>query len=421
MSAARGTRSIGFLEFVVLAAATMSTQAIAIDAMLPAFPTIVQALKVGNPNHAQWIVTAYMTGLGAGQLVWGMLSDRFGRRPILLGGLSLYVLAALVCGFTGSFTALLGWRFVHGLAAACVTVTRSVVRDLYSGRQMARVMSLTFVVFLIVPIIAPSVGQLILLLAPWRTIFVVFAAFAAIVACWGFLRLPETLHPEYRMTLTLDHVAGAARMVYGNRLSMCYTLAMMVMFGTIMAYVGMVQQIFAEVFHRAGLMPSMFALCAIFMGMAAYMNSRIVERLGMRLISHTALLAFIAVTALHLGIALLGWEQIWTFVVLQAVSMACFSLSVSNFGAMAMEPMGAIAGIAASLQGFVSTFGGALVGALIGKQFNGTTVPLAGGALCCGLVSLGFVLLAERGRLFRAHHPCSEPMLVKGAKIQAAS
>jgi DHA1 family bicyclomycin/chloramphenicol resistance-like MFS transporter len=412
-----GTRSIGFPEFVVLAAATMSTQAIAIDAMLPAFPTIVRALNIADPNHAQWIVTAYMTGLGLGQLFWGVMSDRFGRRPILISGLSLYVAAALLCSLAGSFHALLGWRFLHGLAAACVTVTRSVVRDLYSGRQMARVMSLTFVVFLMVPIIAPSVGQLILLLAPWRTIFVVFAAFAAVVATWGFARLPETLHPEYRLTLTLPHIAAAARLVLGNRISMFYTLAMMVMFGTIMAYVGMVQQIFSDVFHRAALMPSMFALCAVFMGMAAYLNSRIVERLGMRLISHTALLSFIAVTALHLIIALLGWEQIWTFVVLQAVGMACIGLSMSNFGAMAMEPVGSIAGIAASLQGFVSTFSGALVGALIGRLFNGTTVPLAGGALCCGLASLGFVLLAEKGHLFRAHHVSSGPMNLHEAQI----
>ena len=134
----------------------MSTQALAIDAMLPAFPTIIAVLKVSNPNHGQWIVTAYMAGLGAGQLLWGMLSDRFGRRPVLLGGLALYVVAALLCGFTGSFAALLGWRFVHGLAAASVTVARSIIRDLYSGRTMARVMSLTFVVFLTVPILAPE-------------------------------------------------------------------------------------------------------------------------------------------------------------------------------------------------------------------------------------------------------------------------
>lgn len=420
MAETRTAHSLGFVEFVALAAATMSTQAIAIDAMLPAFPTIVAALQVGDPNHGQWIVTAYMTGLGLGQLFWGMLSDRFGRRPILLGGLTLYVIAALLCSLSGSFQGLLAWRFVHGLAAACVTVTRSVVRDLYSGRQMARVMSLTFVVFLTVPILAPSLGQLILLIAPWRYIFVVFAVFAALVATWGFVRLPETRHPEYRMTLTRKHVLHAAKLVLGTRASIFYTLAMMVMFGTIMAYVGMVAQIFSEVFHRPKLMPSMFALCAIFMGMAAYLNSRIVERLGMRLISHTALLLFIAVTGLHVLIAVMGLEQIWTFVVFQSLAMATFSLSVSNFGAMAMEPMGAIAGIAASLQGFISTFSGALVGILIGEQFNGTTVPLAAGALCCGMISLGFVLLAEKGRLFRAHHSSSDPKIVKGAQIEVA-
>jgi MFS transporter, DHA1 family, multidrug resistance protein len=420
MAERRTAHPIGFLEFVVLAAATMSTQAIAIDAMLPAFPTIVSELNVGDPNHGQWIVTAYMTGMGLGQLFWGMLSDRFGRRPILFGGLTLYLIAALLCSLSGSFEALLAWRFVHGLAAACVTVTRSVVRDLYSGRQMARVMSLTFVVFLMVPILAPSLGQLVLLIAPWRYIFVVFALFAAMVAVWGFLRLPETLHPEYRMTLTREHVLNAAKLVLGTRASIFYTLAMMVMFGTIMAYVGMVAQIFAEVFHRPKLMPSMFALCAIFMGMAAYLNSRIVERLGMRLISHTALLLFIGVTGLHVLIAALGFEQIWTFVVLQALTMAAFSLAVSNFGAMAMEPMGAIAGIAASLQGFISTFSGALVGVLIGEQFNGTTVPLAAGSLCCGFVSLGFVLLAEKGRLFRAHHSSSDPSITQHAPIEVA-
>src|ERR1700689_1792070 len=231
MAEGRTAPSVGFLAFVVLAAATMSTQAIAIDAMLPAFPTIITALNVGDPNRGQWIVTAYMTGVGVGQFFWGMLSDRFGRRPILMGGLTLYVIAALLCSLSGSFHALLAWRFVHGMAAACVTVTRSVVRDLYSGRQMARVLSLTFVVFLTVPILAPSLGQLILFIAPWRYIFVVFALFAAMVAAWGFLRLPETLHPEYRMTLTRKHVLNAAKLVLGTRASIFYTLPHMVVFG----------------------------------------------------------------------------------------------------------------------------------------------------------------------------------------------
>jgi DHA1 family bicyclomycin/chloramphenicol resistance-like MFS transporter len=412
--------AIGFVEFVALAAATMSTQAIAIDAMLPAFPTIVRALHVGNPNHVQFIVTAYMIGMGCGQLFWGMMSDRFGRRPILLGGLTLYVIAALACSFTGSFTALLAFRFLHGLAAASVTVVRSVVRDLYSGRDLARVMSLTFMVFLMVPIIAPSLGQIILLLAPWRTIFVVFGVFAASIAVWCSLRLPETLHPEYRLTLDPSHIARAVKMVLGNRLAMCYTFAMMVMFGSIMAYVAMVQQIFSDVFQRAALMPSMFALCALAMGVAAFFNSRIVGRLGMRLISHTALLAFICISAVHTLVAALGYEQLWTFVLFQAASMGAFGLAVSNFGAMAMEPVGAVAGIAASLQGFVSTFTGALLGAFVGRMFNGTTVPLAAGALCFGLASLIFVLIAEKGRLFYAQHGSETGTLDGAAQVEGA-
>jgi MFS transporter, DHA1 family, multidrug resistance protein len=395
---------IGFREFVALAAAMLSTQAIAVDAMLPALPTIVRELHVANANHGQWVVTAYVVGVGLGQLFWGLMSDRFGRRPVLLSGLTLYTLAAVLCALASSFPALLGWRLLHGLAAASVVVTRSVIRDLYSGRPMARVLSLTFVIFLMVPIVAPSLGQLILLLAPWRYIFIVFGAFAAVIGMWALLRLPETLHPEFRMTLTPSHVFNAVRLVLGNRISLCYTLAITVMFGSLLAYVGMVQQIFADVFHRASLMPTMFALCAVFMGLASLLNSRIVERLGMRRISHAALLAYIGVTLMHVLVAALGLENLWTFVALQSATMACFSLAVSNFGAMAMEPLGAIAGVGASIQGFSTTFGGALVGAAIGRQFSNSTLPLAGGALASGLACLGFVLLAEHGRLFRPHH-----------------
>ncbi len=418
MSEKREAAKIGFLEFIVLAAAMMSTQAIAIDAMLPAFPIIVRSLQIADENHVQWIVTAYMAGLGCGQLFWGLMSDRFGRRPILIGGLALYVAAALLAGLAGSFHELLAWRFVHGLAAASVVVTRSAIRDLYSGRQMARVMSLTFMVFLMVPILAPSLGQAILLVAPWRYIFIVCGVFAAFVAAWAMLRLPETLHPEYRLTLSRSHIVGAVRLVLFNRASLFYTFAMSVMFGGIMAYVGMVQQIFGEVFHRASLMPTMFALCATTMGVAAFLNSRIVERFGMRRISHTALLAYLAITGLHTVIALLGIEQLWIFVAIQSATMACFALSISNFGAMAMDPVAAVAGIGASLQGFMSTLGGALVGALIGRQFNGTLVPLAAGSLCCGVASLLFVLLAEKGRLFTGQHIAGEPGAVDGTPIE---
>jgi DHA1 family bicyclomycin/chloramphenicol resistance-like MFS transporter len=404
-----GSTRIGFAEFVVLVAAMMASQALAIDAMLPALPTIVRELHVGNPNHGQWVVTAYVVGLALGQLFWGMISDRFGRRPILLVGLGLYALAAISCGLSQSFTALLTWRLVHGLAASSVVVARSVIRDLYSGRHMARVMSLTFIVFLLSPIVAPSIGQLILLTAPWRDIFIVCGVYALIVWTWTLLRLPETLHPEYRMTLTGAHIAGAVRLILGNRISLGYTCAMTVLLGSLLAYVGMAQQIFGGVFHRPAQMPTMFALCAAAMGVASFLNSRIVERVGMRRISHTALLVFILVTLLHVLIAGSGLERLWSFLVLQSITMASFSLALPNFGAMAMEPVGSVAGIGASLQGFISTFGGALVAAGIGSLFNGSTLPLAAGALCCGLAALLCVLLAEQGRLFRTHPAIVEP------------
>ena len=398
------SKAIGFREFVAMAAALMATQAIAVDTMLPALPTIAAALGLRNENHSQWIVTAYLVGVGCGQLFWGLFSDRYGRRPVLLIGLSVYVVAAVLTGLSASFVTLLAWRFAHGLAAASVVVSRSVIRDLYSGRYMARVMSLTFIVFLTVPVLAPSLGQLILWLAPWRYVFLIFGVFAAAVFLWVLLRLPETLHPEYRLTLTSDHIVHAAGLVLGNRTSLWYTLAMTVMFGSILAYVGMVQQIFEDVFHRPGLMPTIFALCASSMGVTAFLNSRIVERLGMRIISHLGLLVFITITGAHVLIAALGLESLWTFVILQSATMACIGLTASNFGAMAMEPVGSVAGIGASLQGFISTFGGAVVGALIGRRFNGATLPLAAGAFVCGLSSLLFVLLAERWRLFRPHH-----------------
>ncbi|HEX2788836.1 MAG TPA: multidrug effflux MFS transporter [Steroidobacteraceae bacterium] len=398
------SKVMGFGEFVAMAAALMATQAIAVDTMLPALPTIGAALHLINENRSQWIVTAYLVGVGCGQLFWGQFSDRYGRRPVLLIGLAVYAVAAVLTGLSSSFTTLLAWRFAHGLAAASVVVSRSVIRDLYSGRHMARVMSLTFIVFLMVPVLAPSLGQLILWLAPWRSIFLIFGVFAVAVFLWVLLRLPETLHPEYRLTLTRDHIVHAATLVLGNRTSLCYTLAMTVMFGSILAYVGMVQQIFEYAFHRAGLMPAMFALCASAMGATAFLNSRIVERVGMRIISHLGLLVFITITGVHVLIAGLGLERLWTFVVLQSATMACLGLTASNFGAMAMEPVGSVAGIGASLQGFISTFGGAVVGALIGRRFNGATLPLAAGAFACGLSSLLFVLLAEQWRLFRPHH-----------------
>jgi len=395
--------SLGFPEFIALIAAILSTQALAVDAMLPALPRIVHELHVANPNYGQWVVTSYVAGVGLGQLFWGLISDRFGRRPILLIGLALYVTAAALCGMAESFRALLLWRFVHGLAAASMVLTRSVVRDLYAGRPMARVLSLTYVVFLMVPIIAPTLGSLILKVAPWRAVFQVFAAFAGLVGLWAYMRLPETLHPEYRLALASGKIIAAYRAVLWNRIPLCYSLAVMLLFGSLIAYVSMMPQIFASVFQHASWMPTMFALCAGSMGIASLLNSRIVEHYGMRRISHLALMCYLGVTALHLAVALMGMESVTSFVMLQSLAMGSFALVAPNFGALAMEPLGAVAGVGASVQGFVTTCGGAVVGSAIGRQFADSTVALTGGALVCGLACLLAVLIGERGRLFHGH------------------
>ncbi len=397
-------RALGFGEFVALIAALMAAQALAIDAMLPALPSITNSLHLMEENHSQWVITSYVIGRAGGQLCWGSLSDRFGRRPVLIGGLVLYATAAILCGVSSSFSALLGWRFVHGLAAASLVVARSVIRDLYSGRRMARAMSLTFMVFLIVPIVAPGVGQLILWIAPWRSIFLIFGVFGVSVAFWVALRLPETLHPEFRVRLNARHILGAAKLVLTTRTSICYTLAQTMLLGSLMSYIGMVQQIIAEIYHRGRWMPALFALSAIALGCTSYLNARWVERIGMRFISHIALLVFLFLALTHVCIAMHHAEPLWAFVLIQSACLASYGLAVSNFGAMAMEPLGAVAGVGASILGFICQFFSALIGAFIGWQFQGTTVPLAAGALGCSVAALLFALLAEHGRLFG---PCN--------------
>jgi DHA1 family bicyclomycin/chloramphenicol resistance-like MFS transporter len=293
-------------------------------------------------------------------------------------------------------------RVLQGVAAAATRVlATSIVRDCYSGRRMARIMSLSFIVFLAVPILAPTIGQLILLVAPWPWTFAALALFGLALLAWTALRLPETLHPEYRKPMSLRILLQSARKVLGTRASLGYTLASTLMFGSLLGFISSSQQIFATTFGAPHLFTTIFAAAAGAMAVASYVNSRIVERLGSRRISHGALIGFIAVALIHLAIALGGHETIWTFSILQAVLMGCFGLSASNFNAMAMEPMGAIAGTAASIQGFVSTVGGTLIGAVVGQSFDGTTVPVSLGYVVLGVLTLLAVFITERGRLFR--------------------
>ena len=403
--AAPARKGPGFPEFVALIAMMMALNALAIDAMLPALPAIGDALGIANENSRQWIITAYLLGFGSAQLVYGPLADRYGRKPVLMIGLSLYVLFSVLAAFAPSFELLIAARVGTGLGAASLRVLAvSIVRDRYSGRTMARVMSLSFLVFLGVPIIAPTLGQLVLTVAPWPWIFGVLAVAGGAFMLWAALRLPETLHPEDRLPIRAGRIASAFREAVTHRQSIGYTLAMTAITGALFGFINSSQQIFFDVFQAPGLFTTVFALVAGGIAVASLLNARLVERLGSRLISHSALLGFIAMAALHSAVALSGHETLWTFAVLQGLTMFCFGLIAGNFGSMAMEAMGHIAGTATSAQGVISTTAGSSLGFLIGQQFDGSVVPMALGMMVMGVAALASVLVAERGRLFKARN-----------------
>lgn len=392
---------LGMRESVALMAALMALNALAIDMMLPALPAIARGLGVSHPNDQQYVIIAYTIGFGAGQMVWGPLADRFGRRPLLVVGLSLYALLAISCAVAPTFALLLAGRAAMGAAAAATRVlVTAMVRDMFEGEAMARVMSLVFMVFMVVPVLAPSIGQAVLTVAPWQAIFGLLSGYAVIVLGWCLLRLPETLHPEDRRSLRPGAILEATRLVFTDRLAVGYTLASTALFGGLMAYIASIQQIVADAFHQPTRVSLVFAACAAPMAGAAFANSRIVGRFGLRQVGHAGLAAFLLVSAIHWGAAQSGSESLFLFVTLQGLAMIAFAFCSSNFSTLAMTNMEAIAGTASSVLGVTSSVGGALIGLTIGQAFNGTAVPFLMGMLLCGLGALTVVALTERGRLF---------------------
>lgn len=392
-------------EFIALAAALMALNALAIDIMLPGLQQIGASLGVENENHRQYVISAYLAGFGIAQLFFGPLSDRFGRRIPLLFGLAVYVVAAFAAAFAPSFELLLILRVIQGTGAAATRViTISVVRDTFGGRAMAEVMSLVFMVFMIIPVVAPSIGQVVMLFSEWHMIFVAMAAIALIFTIWTAWRLPETLRPEYRRPFTPKVIANGFRIVLSNRVSLFYMLATTAVFGSLFGFINSAQQIYVGIYDLGVWFPVIFAAVASMMAVSSFANARLVGRFGMRRLSHGALIGFFAVTTLWFVLSLIGPLPLYVFVPLFAIAMLQFGWIGSNFNSIAMEPLGHIAGTASSVQGFTQTVGGGIIGAAIGQSFDGTTTPLAAGFCGVSVAALIFVLIAEKGRLFRAHH-----------------
>ncbi|HVF84110.1 MAG TPA: multidrug effflux MFS transporter [Sphingomicrobium sp.] len=391
----------GTRESVALLAGLMALNAFAIDAMIPALPDIGEQLGVAEENRRQLVIVAYTFGFGCGQLLWGPLADRFGRKPVLAIGIGLYTLFALLCAVAPSFELLVIGRALQGSAAAATRVlVVAMVRDLFQGEAMARVMSLVFMVFMLVPVLAPSIGQLILLAGPWQVIFLVLAAYGLLMGLWSFFRLPETLHEEYRRTLRIGELATAARAVVSERQSIGYTLAQTAIFSGLVAYISSIQQIVFDAFERPEAIGVVFGAVAAPMAVAAWLNSRLVGTYGLRRVGHLGVAAFVLLTVVHALLATAWGESLTEFVIFQGLVMASFAFTSSNLNTLAMEKMAPIAGMASSIQGVVGTIIAAVAGFAIGQQFDGTQLPFLWGFAICGVVGAALVFLTEPRRLF---------------------
>ena len=390
----------GSREIVAMLAGLMALNAFAIDAMIPALPAIGTDLGVTADNDRQLVVVAYMFGFGSTQLLWGPLADRFGRKPVLALGILLYVIFAFLCAFAWSFPLLIAGRIAMGASAAVTRVlVVTMVRDLFEGEEMARTMSLVFMVFMLVPVLAPTVGQGILLVGPWRAIFGVLGVYGVLMALWSWRRLPETLHPEYRRTLQMGEIGRAMWATLTERQSLGYTVALTLTFGALTAYIASIQQIIFDAFDAPGAIGIAFAAIAAPMALTSWLNARVVGTYGMRRVGHGGAMVFAAISLVHLLVAMAGFETLAVFIILQGLAMAAFAFVSSNFSTLAMEHMGEIAGTASSVQGVIGTVGGATIGLGIGRAFDGTALPFLIGMTACATLALVAVIATEPKRL----------------------
>jgi len=389
-------------EFIALVALTTSLVAMSIDTMLPALGTMARDLGVRETNDRQLILTAFLAGLAVGQLLYGPISDSIGRKPALYSGIVLFVGAALICATTSNFSVLLAARAVQGLGAASARVVSvALVRDLHAGRAMARVMSFVSAIFILVPIIAPSVGQAVLLLANWRAIFWGFAVIALLDFLWLARRQPETLPPSRRAPLSPGPVVRAVAETFKNRITLGYMLASGIIFGAFINYLTTSQQIFQEQYQVGRWFPVCFGALAFSIGLASFTNGKLVMRYGMRRLSKWALCVDCVLAVAFLGVALQqqGHPPLPVFMGFMLLCFFCNGLLFGNYNARAMEPMGHIAGAAAAVVGSVSSLVSLALGTLFGRAYDGTIVPLVSGFAVLGIAALGVTEYAERGAM----------------------
>lgn len=384
-------KALGQTEFIALIAMVMATVAFSIDAMLPALPEIGAALTPDEPNRAQLIVTSFVLGMGLGTFFTGPLADRFGRKPVIVGGAIVYVAATLLAFFAPTLETMLAARLVMGLGASAPRVAAvAVVRDLYAGRDMAKIMSFVMLIFSLVPALAPSFGALIIALADWRAIFVAFALFSCSVTVWLMVRQPETLAPQNRRPLSFANLWAAACEVFTHPTARLSTMVQTLAMGMLFSILSSTQQVFDQTYDQGHVFHLWFGGIAVLSASASLVNARLVGRLGMRKIIKAILVVQMGFSLSMIAVILIGLPigiELWFFA---AWNMSVFfqaGLTLGNLNALALEPMGHIAGSAASIITATATVGAVLIAVPIGLSFNGTALPLAIGIFLCAVLA----------------------------------
>lgn len=388
-------------EFIVLVALLNAMVAMSIDTMLPAIGSIATELGATDPNSRQYIITIFFAGMTLGTLIYGPLSDSIGRKPAIYAGLVLYAVGSMICLFSTNFPMILIGRFIQGFGASSPRIVSiAMVRDGSAGASMARVMSFVMTVFMLVPILAPSIGQLVLFVASWRMIFLGFLAMGLAAGIWLRLRQEETLPRERRSPLSASALLSAAGQVLRNPIAMGYTLAVGCIFGSFISYLGTSQQLFAEQYRQGAWFAVWFGVFAIALAIASLVNARLVLKYGMRKLSKWALRASIVLSAAFLaaGLAAGGHPPLWVVGLYFFCNFFCSGILFGNYNAIAMEPMGRIAGMAAAISGSLSSLIAIVAGGLIGQYYDGTVIPLAAGFTGMGLMAFVLTEWAERRR-----------------------
>ncbi len=391
----------GFKETIALMALMMSLTAMSIDAILPALAEIGKDLGVQGTNDNQLIVSLLIFGMSIGQMFYGPLSDSIGRKPTIYIGFTIYVVGCLLSLTTTLFPVMLAGRILQGLGGAGPRiVTIAIIRDQYEGRAMARVLSVVLSVFIFVPVIAPTIGQAILIFADWRAIFIVFIALALIAVSWFAIRQPETLAPVRRTRFSPVRIATGVREVCAIRVSFGYTLAAGFIFGSFFGYLNSAQQIFQGLYGLGARFPLFFGLIAFSIGCALLFNARMVMRFGMRLLTRRALIGISALSSFYLIAAWAadGRPPLWSLMGYLMVTFFGIGILFGNMNAIAMEPLGRIAGVGAAVVGSLSTLISVPVGILIGQCYNETVLPLTGGFAVFSIVSLLAIHWTENGK-----------------------